>query len=125
MTIPHRLAVEVEELRSSGLTIDVIEDGNRCYLVFRDFVLPDCYQPGKTDVMVMADYLYPQSPLDMFWTEPHVTLPNGQYPQNANSFEQHCGRSWQRWSYHYAWNHSQHSLRSHLSVVHERLSRGC
>lgn len=125
MSLPQRLAAEVEELRGLGHAIDVVENGNRFYLIFRDFIMPDAYQPRKSDLMVMADYLYPQSPLDMFWTEPHVTLLNGQYPQNANAFEQHCGRTWQRWSYHYAWNPAQHTLRSHLSVINDRLSRGC
>src|SRR5579864_628060 len=125
MSLPQRLATDIQDLRSSGLAPEVIEEGNRFYLVFRGFVLPDGYQPRITDVMVMADYLFPQSPVDMFWTEPHVTLLNGQYPQNATAFEQHCGRTWQRWSYHYVWNPNQHTLQTHMNVVFERLSRAC
>jgi hypothetical protein len=124
--MPSQLADEVEVFRSKDQMIEVIEDGSRFLVVFKEFELPaGRYSPAVTDLMVMADYQYPMSRLDMYWTDPAVRLTNGVYPQGAESFEDHGGRRWQRWSWHYpVWDPSRHSLSSHLEVFYDRLARG-
>jgi hypothetical protein len=118
------LFAAIEALRSEGYTIELVEDGTRYYVIFTDFDLGE-YVPARADLMVMADYQYPMSAMDMFWTYPHVTCKNGARPQNADHFETYCGRSWQRWSWHYGgWNPSRHNIKTHLQVVIDRLARG-
>jgi hypothetical protein len=83
------------------------------------------YQAATTDLLVIADYQYPMSRMDMFWTDPPVLLHNGALPLNANNFEVYGARRWQRWSWHYPnWDPSRHSLRTHIEVCRDRLARG-
>jgi Prokaryotic E2 family E len=126
LMMPPQLAAEIEVFRSTDQVIEVIEEGARFLVVFREFGLPDGrYSPRVTDLMLMADYQYPMSRLDMYWTDPAVRLVNRAYPQGAELFEDHGGRRWQRWSWHYpAWDPSRHNLRSHLEVFYDRLARG-
>jgi Prokaryotic E2 family E len=126
MPAPERLLADVALLREHGQAAEVVEDGTRYYVVLSGYELPEAYQPRRTDLMVIADYQYPASALDMFWTEPHVRCLTGAWPQNADQFEPHIGRTWQRWSWHYpGWNPSTHSLITHLEVYSDRLARGC
>lgn len=126
LMMPPQLAAEIEVFRSKDQSIEVTEDGSRFLVVFKQFELPDGrYSPAATDLMVMADYQYPMSRLDMYWTDPAIRLTNGAYPQGAEAFEDHGGRHWQRWSWHYqAWDPSRHNLRTHLEVFYDRLARG-
>jgi hypothetical protein len=126
MALPDQLARDLDGLREDGYTIEVVEDGTRCYIVFRDFQLPaDAYLPEVTDMMVMADYQYPMSAMDMFWTDPTVGRTSGGRPQGADQFEIYAGRRWQRWSWHYPnWNPACDDVRTHLAAVHDRLARG-
>jgi hypothetical protein len=117
---------DIESLRADGYTIEVVEDGTRFYVVFKNFTLADGrYSPPVVELMVMADYQYPMSKMDMFWTNPAVRLASGGVPQNADQTEQYAGRSWQRWSWHYpTWDPSKDSIRTHIEVVQDRLARG-
>jgi hypothetical protein len=127
MPVPPQLEAEIESLRESGQVVEVIEDGTRYYVILKDFELPEAYSPRKVDVMVMPDYQYPQSRLDMYWTDSKVRLvASGNLPQNAEHVEgPYGGRMWQRWSWHYPqWNPSCHNLTTHLEVFVDRLARG-
>src|SRR5487761_1283752 len=111
MVAPARLVADVETARQLGHDATIVESGTRFYVVISGFQLPDPYVPNVTNLMVIGDYQYPMSALDMFWTEPFVTCPDNRWPQNADQFEAHVGRTWQRWSWHYrGWNPSTHSL---------------
>lgn len=127
MPLPPQLETEIEVLRDEGQAVEVIEDGSRYYVVLKNFVLPPTYTPTKVDVMIMPDYQYPQSRLDMYWTDPEVRLfATGNLPQSADQFEgPFGGRKWQRWSWHYeTWDPRCHNVKSHLEVFNDRLSRG-
>jgi hypothetical protein len=126
MVLPIQLGADLEPLRAAGHTVTVIEDGTRFYLVLQAFELPPgLYQPDVTDLMMMADYQYPLSRMDMFWTDPRVLRSDGTLPQNADQFEAYAGRQWQRWSWHYpVWEPARHNVSTHLEVVYDRLRRG-
>lgn len=96
-------------------------------MVLSAVALPDgLFATSVTDVLVIADYQYPLSAMDMFWTDPPVVCFNGQLPRNADQFEFYGERRWQRWSWHYTgWNPSCHSVTTHLEVVRDRLRQGC
>src|ERR1700730_15808088 len=124
--IPSKLTEEIEFLRGQGQDVDIVEDGTRFYVVLKAFQLPDGrYTPAVTDLMIIADYQYPMSRLDMYWTEPHVHLVTGGLPLGADQFEVYGNRRWQRWSWHYpAWDPAKHSVRTHVEVFRDRLARG-
>jgi len=123
---PPQLAGDVDFLRQAGEDVNVVEDGTRFYVILRSFRLRDSrYVPLATDLMVIADYQYPVSRLDMYWTDPPVHLASGALPDRADAFEVYSGRRWQRWSWHYpAWDPSKHNLRTHIEVFRDRLARG-
>jgi hypothetical protein len=124
--IPPQLARDVDTLRQEGQEVEVVEDGTRFYVILKRFRLLDTkYVPQVTDLMVIADYQYPASKLDMYWTDPQVRLATGGLPLSADQFETHAARQWQRWSWHYpVWDPSRHNLRTHLEVFLDRLARG-
>ena len=124
--MPPQLTAEIEVFRQRGQPISVVDDGARFFIILERFQLPDgMYVPQVTDLMVMADYQYPMSQLDMYWTDPPVQLTTGALPQGAESFEEYAGRRWQRWSWHYpGWNPSKHNLRTHIEVFYDRLAKG-
>ncbi len=124
--IPAKLVEEIGFLRGQGQEVELVEDGPRFYVVLKSFQLPgDRYVPSATDLMVIADYQYPLSRLDMYWTDPRVQLTSGAMPQNADQFETYATRQWQRWSWHYpVWDPAKHSIRTHVEVFLDRLARG-
>lgn len=123
--MPALLAAEIDLLRERGENVDIVDDGSRFLLIVNGFQLPDGrFQTHVTDLLIIADYQYPMSRLDMFWTDPPVMLSTGGFPQAADNFEVHGGRRWQRWSWHYpGWNPSQHNVRTHIEVFRDRLAR--
>lgn len=126
MALPPRLQADLEALGWDPHDLEVVEDGARYNIILKGFPVPDGrYIPARTDLMVMADYQYPASRMDMFWTDPPLICANGSQPQGANSIETYAGRRWQRWSWHYSvWNPAKHNVRTHLEVVRDRLARG-
>jgi hypothetical protein len=124
--MPPQLAQEIESLRHEGHNVEVVEDASRFFVVLKAFRLPDGkYVPAVTDLMIIADYQYPASRLDMYWTDPPVRLLSGAIPQTADQFEIYAERRWQRWSWHYpVWDPSKHNVRTHIEVFRDRLARG-
>ena len=52
-------------------------------------------------MMIRIPDQYNIAALDMFYVSPEVRLKNSnQYPDQAEHFEDHCGRKWQRFSRH-------------------------
>jgi hypothetical protein len=126
MDMPPRLGADLDRARQSGQVVDVVPDGTRFLIILRAYRLPDGYVPSEVDLMVMADYLYPMSAMDMFWTSPVVYCASGNLPQNADQMETYAGMTWQRWSWHYTgWNPNSHDLLTHFDVVRDRLRRAC
>lgn len=61
---------------------------------------PGKYDRETADVMVRIPPSYPMAALDMFYVAPELRLKSGEYPNAANTFEDHGGRRWQRFSRH-------------------------
>jgi hypothetical protein len=124
--VPPPLEHDLAPLRERQPTVQVVEDSGRFYVILPDYELPAIfYSPTLVDLMVMADYQYPQSRMDMFWTNPEVRCVNGALPQNADVFENYADRRWQRWSWHYpVWDPARHTVLTHLEVVSDRLCKG-
>jgi hypothetical protein len=105
--------------------VELHEEPPRFFVIFAGLELPEWCAPRSTRLMMMADYQYPLSALDMFWTDPPIQTATGGWPQNADQFEQHVnGTSWQRWSWHYEWDPARHNVLSHLDVFFDRLAKG-
>lgn len=113
-----------EQLRAStGLTVEVVEEGARLFALIRKAPLPPgLFEVDATDVLLIADQQYPLSAMDMFWTEVEVVKPGGGIPQGAEQIEQYLGRSWRRFSWHRnnVWNPAGNPLLDHHSFVESR-----
>ena len=107
-----------DALKSKGYKYEVTEDGDNTLLTIKDHPLVDIYNVEKVDILILIPKLYPVSPLDMFWVYPEVKLKNGNvYPPSADVFENHVGRSWQRFSRHYTWRPNIDCVHSHLTIA--------
>ena len=127
--IPEQLKQEVAELMASGYNIELVEEGNRVYIIFRDYKLKEgLYNIGTTDLLVFTTTSYPSSHFDMFWVNQGLTLKNGGIPQSADHIEGYLNRNWRRFSIHpynaKPWNPNEDSLTGYLSYVHQRLING-
>jgi hypothetical protein len=126
--IPQELQDEVTRLRDLGYTLDTQEEGQRIYLVFRNFQLGSAYNPPVSTMMVFTSVQYPNAGFDMFWVEEGVKLASGGIPQAGDSIESYLGLRWRRFSWHLPpnrpWNPSRDSLGTWLAAIEERLRKG-
>ncbi len=90
-----------------------------------DFPLRPGWSLEKADVMFLVPNEYPVASPDMFYVSPRLALPGGGIPANATEIEQHGGKTWQRFSWHYTtpWKPSRDSLLSHLDFCRARLQK--
>jgi hypothetical protein len=82
---------------------ELMSDGSGgAALVIRDFRLfPGKYDRSSINLMIRIPAGYNNAALDMYYVDPPIRLVStGAYPQAAESFEQHAGRQWQRFSRH-------------------------
>src|SRR5712692_11772244 len=82
-----------------GIVSSLVEEPGRIIVILAKVPLPpDSFRLRETDLMFIADLMYPLSAMDMFWTEIDVVRRDGSVPQGAEAIEQYVGRSWRRFS---------------------------
>lgn len=120
--ILRRDAAELSE--AVGLQANVIEDAGLLYVRIEGFSLPPGWSVSTTPLLVLADAQYPQSALDMFWTDPVVLGPSGDVPQNAEVLETYVGQEWRRFSWHGSATGAPPSnpLLVHYAMIEERFA---
>lgn len=121
--LPPSLQTDIQTLEEDGYTISAERDGSTVYVVFEDYSLPAKYSPDQTDLLVKVPLPYPDSKIDMFWTELDVRGPNG-LPEKAGHTHEFIGREWRRFSWHRNedWNPAYHDLIDHMEFVKARFS---
>lgn len=115
---------DIEFLEEKGYTYTIVLHGSGLYLVLSNFSIPKAYLPSTADLLIIVGAGYPNAPLDMFWTIPHVKLINGSWPQASDVFETYNNASWQRWSRHYTWRPGIDSLRTFIAAITRELDKG-
>ncbi|MCD6726125.1 MAG: hypothetical protein LT070_02685 [Solirubrobacteraceae bacterium] len=118
-------ASELTEL--TGIDVEIVEEPpTRIFVVLKKVTLPvGAFRLVHSDVLFVADYQYPTSALDMFWTELDVVRPDGSIPASADQIEQYVGRSWRRFSWHRngIWDPRRNGLLDHYELTLDRLCR--
>ena len=118
-------AAELAEL--TGIETDITEEPpTRILVVLKQVALPaGAFRLSRTDVLFVADYQYPASALDMFWTELDVLRPDGSIPASAEVIEHYGGRAWRRFSWHRngIWDPRRNGLLDHYELTLDRLCR--
>lgn len=128
--IPEKLVQDLQVLQTRGFNCDPpVEKDCRIYVVFKDFPLPSgLYNMETTDLLIFTTVHYPGAGFDMFWTDPSLTLSNGEVPKSADAEEQHLNKNWRRFSYHpyngKSWNPSEDDVIRFVGYVQQRLCKG-
>jgi hypothetical protein len=127
--IPDELTSDLQRLKEAGYSFEVSENGNRIYILFKDFVLPpDTYNAVKIDLLIFTTPYYPNAGFDMFWVSEGLLLKSGSVPAGASTVEPYLGRNWRRFSYHpfnsKPWNPAEDSVVTYIEYVNQRLRRG-
>jgi hypothetical protein len=97
----------------------------RLYVLLNQVGLPaGVFKVASTPILFIGDYQYPESALDMFWTEENVVRADGGVPQNATEIEQYLGRRWRRYSWHRngIWDPSRNGLLDHYEFMQQRIA---
>ena len=98
-----------------------LSEGNGKYaLLITGFEIPDGFAQKIANLMVLVPAGYPGVGLDMFYFDPSLQKSNNE-ELAAIAFEEHFGRSWQRWSRHYDWIPGEHNLYKHIELVRNEL----
>ncbi len=118
--------LEVDELylKEKGYNYRLMADGEVGCLVITGYALaPGKYDRDVVDLLICIPKGYNDATLDNYYVDPPVRLKaNGQYPPNADYFEDHAGRKWQRFSRHLPqWRAGIDTLQSFLPLVHREL----
>jgi hypothetical protein len=113
-------------LESKGHSHEVVVDDGMVCVVVKDFPLPAGLSAACADLLVRLPGTWPDGQPDMFWVDPAVRrTSDGCEPPQAESREQHLGRTWQRFSRHLApgaWRPSD-NLETWMTVVRHELKK--
>lgn len=127
MTAADILKRDAEELASStGLRIEVVDAEGRLYVRIAEYALPPIWAVASTSLLILADHQYPQSALDMFWTDQAVVLADGSVSPNTDQIETYLSQPWRRFSWHGSASASPASnpLLAHFAMIEARLAKG-
>lgn len=121
---PAQLLQEIETLRLQGHNISLTEDSNWVSVVFHEYPVPAGFSKKETNLLIRAQQSYPNSNLDMFWTDVDLVLEDGRVPAAAEHIESHNGQQWRRFSWHpQSWNPGRDSLCTYLEFINARFAQ--
>ena len=117
----------IDYLDEKAYRYDVEGVNGFIHVVIHDFELPKGYDVAKADLLLRLPAGYPNAQPDMFWTHPDIKH-NGTFPNAADAHDvNYKGKSWQRWSRHFAhapWRPGVDGLRSYVALVQKELQKG-
>lgn len=115
--------MDIEFLEEKGYNYQLIEHDAGIYLIIEDFEFPS-YVPSKATMLINIQAGYDNTPLDMFFTIPDVTLPSGAFPNACAAHVPHNGAQWQQWSRHYTWRIGTDNLRTFITAIKREIAKG-
>jgi hypothetical protein len=116
--------LDADYLSESAPEHDVRSEGGMLCVIVRDFRLPGGLSSAKADLLLRLAPGYPDVPPDMWWFDPSVKRLDGRVIPATEVFEQHLGRTWQRWSRHLnggQWRPGRDSLESYITLIRQQL----
>ncbi len=123
MSLPQ---ADLEYLRARGTPYEIANEAGMTCVVIRGLPLPLGYDRAQADLLLRLSPGYPDVPPDMWWFDPPVRLASGGVVQATQSTESHLGRSWQRWSRHFApgqWLSGIDCLETFMALIKKELER--
>jgi hypothetical protein len=104
----------------------VTQDSNMICIIIPHFQLPSGFNCAHADLLLRLSAGYPDVPPDMWWFDPPLRRSDGQAIPAIDVIEHCLGRSWQRWSRHFAagqWQSGIDSLESFIALLRRELER--
>jgi len=123
MTLP---ATDARYLTDRMPTHTVVTDIGMICVVLPGFELPHGFDQSRSDLLLRLSPGYPDVPPDMWWFDPPVKLASGATIAATEVRETYLGRSWQRWSRHFAqgqWRSGVDCLETFLALIQRELRR--
>lgn len=117
---------DTEFLQERGLHPQITVEGGMTCVVLDKWALPAGYNHAEADLLIRLQPGYPDLPPDMWWFDPALTHADGRPIEATQVVEQHLGRTWQRWSRHFAggqWQSGVDGLESYLALINRDLVR--
>jgi len=127
--ISQELIDDLKEFKERGINFEIIEEGPKVYIFFKDFRIPSKnYNMETTDLLIFTTEQYPKAGFDMFWTDEKLTLKNGSAPASAEKIEPHLGKPRRRFSIHpyntKPWDPAVDNVVTYMEYVMQRLRNG-
>jgi hypothetical protein len=126
MSAIEELRKHAEEMTAvTGVPVELREEGTHIFVLLSKVRIPGKpFRVDVSDVLFIADQMYPLSAMDMFWTEHDVIRSDGSIPQGAEGIENYVGRPWRRFSWHRngIWNPTGNPLLDHYAFMECRLT---
>jgi len=110
MTLP---ATDARYLTERMLQHAVATENGMICVILPNFELPHGFDRSRADLLLRLSPGYPDVPPDMWWFDPPVKRASGATIAATEVQEAHLGRTWQRWSRHFA----QGQLRSGVDCL--------
>lgn len=117
---------DTKYLADRAVPHSLAREANMTCIIFPNFQLPTGLDPEQSDLLLRFSAGYPDVAPDMWWFDPPVKRADGQVIRATDVTEHHLGRSWQRWSRHFAngqWQSGVDGLESFLALVRKELER--
>ena len=114
-------------LTEKKLEYDVEQADGFLHVIIHGFELPPTYTPRTCDLLIRLPSGYPNGNPDMFWTRPDVKLLTGNWPVNADVWQDFLNVRWQRWSRHFPdgrWRAGIDGLDTYLASIRRELALG-
>ncbi|WP_396632754.1 multiubiquitin domain-containing protein [Maribacter sp. R86514] len=116
-TLPDEDVHFLDSIRNG---VDLIQEGNRRWLIFRGYKIPDGYNVEVADLAILIPPHYPTAGLDMMYLNPPLARKDGAAIK-ALSNQTIEGKRYQRWSRHRSaankWNPNIHNVESHVDLM--------
>ena len=88
-------------LEKQGLPYETIKEGTANWLLIHDFPIPKGYNIDKTTAAISIPRGYPDTPLDMVYFYPPLSLNSGKIIPATNCLVNIRDKQYQRWSRHF------------------------
>ena len=118
--------IDTKYLTDRGINHSVSVEANMTCVVFPDFSLPAGFDRRQSNLLFRLSAGYPDVAPDMWWFDPPIRRADGQNIPATEVIENHLGRSWQRWSRHFAggqWKSGVDGLESFMALVRRELEK--
>ncbi len=123
MGLPPQLETDINKLKEMGYTaITTHRENNQILVVIEKYPVPPGWNNSETTLLLVTDIGYPNSKMDMFWTDLGLKLNGDRIPQAGDVVQPFMGKQWRRFSWHVQkWNPAVDNIITYLGTVDARL----